>query len=144
MDGLRRAEEAHANAGLADAAIDDDPRAVDAVDPGTHGRGEGVVAEERGAVGPADLSTVGVAGEADIGPGGDGGMEQVGIMQEHEFEIARSDVTHRGGDVGVDAAVLVDADEGDAGRGRFFGRLDDGEACGSALDEDCLILQQAP
>lgn len=117
MDGLGGAEEAHAEAGDAQAAVDDHPGAVDFVDAGAHGGGEGVLAEEGAAVGPADLSAVGVAGEADVGAGGDGGVNEVGVMEHHELEVVGLDVGHGGGDVGVDAAVLVDADEGEAGLG---------------------------
>ncbi len=76
---------------------------------------EGVLAEERFAVGPADLSAVGVACEADVGAGGDGGVDEVGVVEEHEFEVCGADVAHGGGDVGIDAAVLVQADKGEAG-----------------------------
>ena len=76
---------------------------------------EGVLAEERFAVGPADLSAVGVACEADVGAGGDGGMDEVWVVEEHEFEVGGADVAHGGGDVGIDAAVLVQADKGEAG-----------------------------
>lgn len=111
------AEEAHAEAGDAHAAVDDHPGGVDAVDAGTHVLGEDVVADDGGAVGPADLAAVGVAGEADISAGGDGLVDEIGVVEEHEFEVVGADIAHGGGDVGIHAAVLVEADEGEARAG---------------------------
>jgi len=107
---MRRAEQSHLEARRADAAVDDHPGVVDAVDAGAHFAGEGVLAEQRGAVGPADLAAVGVAGEADVGSGGDGGVDEVGVVEHHEFEVGGEHGGEGRGDVGVDAAVLVDAD----------------------------------
>ena len=154
--GMGRAEHAEAQAGGADAAVDDHPGAVDAVDAGALAGGEGILAEEGAAVGPADLAAVGVAGEADIGAGGGGGIDQVGVVEEHEFEIGGGDAAgaEGQGDVGVDAAVLVDADEGEAGFSIFipphfrfliFRRaigMRYGKALASVFQEDDFILEE--
>jgi len=113
---MRGAEHAEAEAGHADAAVDDHPGAVEAVDAGALWCRKYVLAEEGAAIGPADLAAVGVAGEADVGAGGGGGIDQVRVVQHHELEVLGRDGTRPQGqrDVGVDAAVLVNADEGEA------------------------------
>jgi len=80
------------------------------------------VAEKRLPVRPADLSAMRVAGEADVGTGRDRGMHEIGIVEKHELEIFGFDGAHGGGDVGIDAAVLVDADKGQARGGRVIVR----------------------
>ncbi len=106
------------------------------------------MAEQGLAVRPANLSAMGVARKTDIRAGGDRGMDEVRIMQKHQLEIVRLHAAHGGGNIGVDAAVLVNADEGETrpvgiigGRG---GRLLDVHGTLVADKKNGFILQHDP
>ena len=65
----------------------DHPSAVDAVDAGAHGWREGVLAEEGRAVGQQIWPPWVWPAKADIGAGGNCGVDEVGVVQEHELEV---------------------------------------------------------